>query len=78
MEATRSRRRLRADDETPSKSEGEDAPLHEELPKPHTKLPPLLPPLSTVPTPMLDRLGERVGSLNGLLNVVMHRATAQL
>ena len=64
------------DDETPSESEseGEDEPkssdalLHKESLKPRKKLPPLLLPLSALPTPRLDWIGTSFGLTPSLHN----------
>lgn len=62
------------DDETPSESEDEvrqptsSALLHKEALKPRKKLPPLLLPLSSLPTPRLDWLGTSFGLTPSLHN----------
>ncbi|KAL7537302.1 hypothetical protein ACHAXR_008347 [Thalassiosira sp. AJA248-18] len=62
------------DDETPSESEESDeeptsnALLHKEALKPRKKLPPLLLPLSALPTPRLDWLGTSFGLTPSLHN----------
>mmetsp|Transcript_8003 Transcript_8003/g.13886 ORF Transcript_8003/g.13886 Transcript_8003/m.13886 type:complete len:1268 (-) Transcript_8003:130-3933(-) len=61
-------------DETPSESESDEEPassdklLHKEALKPRKKLPPLLLPLSSVPTPRLDWLGTSFGLTPSLHN----------
>ena len=62
-------------DETPSESDDDDIPtpasgalLHREALKPRKKLPPLLLPLSAVPTPRLDWLGTSFGLTPSLHN----------
>ncbi|KAL3793559.1 hypothetical protein ACHAW5_002839 [Stephanodiscus triporus] len=61
-------------DETPSESESEDEPkasdalLHKESLKPRKKLPPLLLPLSALPTPRLDWIGTSFGLTPSLHN----------
>ena len=62
-------------DETPSESDSEDerpptsnALLHKEALKPRKKLPPLLLPLSALPTPRLDWLGTSFGLTPSLHN----------
>ncbi|KAL9186796.1 hypothetical protein ACHAXT_010516 [Thalassiosira profunda] len=64
-----------SDDETPSESDSEEerqpagsALLHKEALKPRKKLPPLLLPLSSVPTPRLDWLGTSFGLTPSLHN----------
>ena len=62
-----------SDDETPSESEPEEnnknkALLHREALKPRKKLPPLLLPLSALPTPRLDWLGTSFGLTPSLHN----------
>ncbi|EED91398.1 predicted protein [Thalassiosira pseudonana CCMP1335] len=62
-----------SENETPSESESEDEPasnalIHKEALKPRKKLPPLLLPLSTIPTPRLDWLGTSFGLTPSLHN----------
>ena len=66
-----------SDDETPSESESDEEPvsnalLHKEALKPRKKLPPLLLPLSALPTPRLDWLGTSFG-LTPTLHNFWHR-----
>ena len=62
-----------SDDETGSESDSDEEPvsnalLHKETLKPRKKLPPLLLPLSAVPTPKLDWLGTSFGLTPSLHN----------